>query len=94
MPALWWVELCLVSLVGRAMSRSGCETRMILGSLMGGAVFLSCFLFGLRLSSTGDCRLLGGALGSVAGQADWGAPWPSPRLSLPLLTDCDIVYSQ
>lgn len=94
MPALWWVELCLVSLVGKAMSRSGCETRMILGSLIGRAVFLSCFLFVLRLSSTGDFRLLGGALGSIAGQADWGAPWSSSHISLPLLTDCDILCSQ
>ena len=29
--------------------------------LMGGSVFLSCWLFDLRLSSTVGCRLLGGA---------------------------------
>ena len=46
MPVFWWVGLDLVFLVGSAVS-SGvfwgvCELSIILGSLMGGVVFLSC----------------------------------------------------
>ena len=33
MPARWWAELGLGPLVGRAMSRGGCELRKSLGSL-------------------------------------------------------------
>ena len=54
MPALWWVELSFLPLMGRAASNgvfwSACELSMTLSSclLMGGAVFLSCWLFGVR----------------------------------------------
>ena len=64
-PAHWWVELGLVSLVGRAMPNgvfSGLLwTQEDLGCLMGGAVFPSGWLFGLRHPSTAVNRLLGGA---------------------------------
>ena len=66
-PAHWWVELGLVPLVSRAMSRGmfrgGCELRTTLGSLSadGWGFFLPCWLFGLRCPSTGACRLLSGA---------------------------------
>ena len=49
MPVFWWMRLDLVFLVGRTMSGGVfcgvCELSMILGSLMGGVVFLSCYLF-------------------------------------------------
>ena len=57
MPVLWWVELSLVPLMGRAVSGGVfwgvCELSTTLGSLSIDGwgcvpVFLSCWLFGLR----------------------------------------------
>ena len=65
--AHWWVELRVVPLVGRALSRDvfrgSCELSTTLGSLSadGGTVFPPYWLFGLRHPSTGACKLLGGA---------------------------------
>ena len=67
MPAHWWVGLGLVPLEGRAVSRG--VFRVAVGSgrlqaaclLMGGAVFLPCWFFGLRRLSTGAYRMLDGA---------------------------------
>ena len=66
MPALWWVELSLIPLMGRTMSRAvfcgGCGLRKTLGSLSsnGWGCVPILLLSGLRLSSTGVCRLLVG----------------------------------
>ena len=64
MPELWWVELSLFPLKGRAASGGvfGVSVRLVrlqaVCLLMGGAVFLSCWLFGMRspaLEPAGSC---------------------------------------
>ena len=66
-PAPWSVELVLVLLLGRAEPRGmftglwAQEDFMQSVLLMVDAVFLPCWLFGLRCPSTGAHRLLGGA---------------------------------
>ena len=58
-PALWWVQLGLVPLVGRTVSRGmfigSCGFRLTLYSLSadGGTVFPPYWWFGLRCLSTG-----------------------------------------
>ena len=67
MHALWWVELGLVPLVGRAMSRcvfgGVCQFSMTLGNLSTDAWDCVPVLLVVwpEVSSTGACRLLGGA---------------------------------
>lgn len=58
-PVHWWVELGLVSLLGRAASRGMFRGKVTLGSLTAyeWACVLICWLFGLRCPSTGACRL-------------------------------------
>ena len=55
-PACWWVELGLATLVGRAVLRKTLSSL----SADGESVLLPCFLSGLRHLSTGVSRLLGG----------------------------------
>ena len=54
-PVLWWVEMNLFPLMGRvttgSLSWGVCELSMTLDSLINGAVFLSCWLFGMRCLS-------------------------------------------
>ena len=67
MPALWWLELSLFPLKGRAMSDGVfwgvCEHNTILGSLcVDGWGFVPVLLIVWHgVSSTGVCRQLGGA---------------------------------
>ena len=67
MPALWWVELDLVPLMGRAMSGGAfwgvCELSMTLGSLSADGWVCVPVLLAVwhEASSTGGCWLLGGA---------------------------------
>ena len=66
MPAHWWVELCLVSLVGTAVSRGvirgfyGLRKTLSSLSAYGWDLFLPCWLFGLRSHNTVAYRLLVG----------------------------------
>ena len=65
LPAHWWVEVSLVPLVGRAVSRGvfrcGCGFRTTLSSLSADAwgCVPPCWLSGLRQPSIGACSLLG-----------------------------------
>ena len=53
--SLWWAGLCHMVCFEEVVSSVWLKAACL---LMGGAVFLSCSLFGLRHSSSGTCRWL------------------------------------